>query len=193
MITFTCAHAHTLTLWLSLSFFLSVFLSLPLSHTIHAHFVRSNGNASFKRPPHPHPTGTLASLLTVGTFDADIKDMTELILLSPVSRWSRAPNEVHHGCSKRTFQLVVVVVVSQNKVEANFYRIVKITITEKLPCLSVCLSVCLAPHADRQTWGVNRCLGAVCAWRQNMPQQADCSDLTRSTLCGSPALSPRKP
>ena len=53
-----------------------------------------------------------------GLTDANIKDMTWLILLSPVFRWSLAPYEVQHGCSKQAVQIVFVL--SQNKVEENF-------------------------------------------------------------------------
>ena len=69
------------------------------------------------------------------------------------------------------------------KVEANFYRIVKITITEKLPCLSVC-PVCLSVSPPTQT---DKLGALIVAWGQYapgdkiLPQQADCSDLTRST------------
>ena len=108
--TFTLLHTHTHTLWYSLS------LSHSLSHTqsaIHGHFVRLNGNVSIQQF-----FGTLPALLSVGTFDADTKEMTWLILLTPVFRGLLAPYEVQHCCSKQAVQIVFVL--SQNKVEENF-------------------------------------------------------------------------
>ena len=115
-----CVHAHTVIFSFSLSLF-------HKQSTIHVHFVHSNGNVSFQSFAELwQPYWLLVLLLLISK--------KWLILLSPVSRWSLAPCEVQHGCSKQMFKLAFVL--SHNKVEEN-YCIVNNTIIENLPRLSL--------------------------------------------------------
>ena len=150
-------HVHMLTLWYSLSLFPS------LTHNPQfTSIVRSNGNVSI---------GALVALLIVSTFDANIKEMTSLILLSPVFWWSLAPYAPQHGCSKQMFQLVFAL--SQNKVEENFIVLSKIQllkICHWFPSDNMCqwVTVC-AVNVDIYCW----------SW-QYMPGDKMCCNTTYS-------------
>ena len=150
--TNACTHIHSLTCAHTCMCICShcdtLFLSLSPSLTHNPQFtsiVRSNGNVSI---------GALVALLIVSTFDANIKEMTSLILLSPVFWWSFAPYAAQHGCSKQMFQLVFAQ--SQNKVEENFIVLSKIQllkICHWFPSDNMCqwVTIC-AVNVDIYCW-----------------------------------------
>ena len=131
----THKHAHTCTLWYSLLFFLSFSfsLSLSLSHTqststLYAQMATAICSVCF---------GTLAAFLTVGTFDANIKEGTD----SAQSRFST----ITCALSGTTWlqQANVATCFCSTSKWRKHYRVINSTIIENLPCLSIRLS---APH-----------------------------------------------